>query len=303
LALRVSLLVLAGVALAPRPAGAAACCVSSSVGLPRLRIWEDAAGGLTGAYSWAPGYWDQDATWRGFEGYGEREWRLSAWGLARVHKRVQLYALVPFVINDREGATRQEPDAGLGDVAAAVRYELANVGELGHWPGIALSLGVTAPTGRAIEDSASQLAADTTGRGAWVIAPALVLEQVWGGRFLQATLGGTIPLPRERSDNHQTSRFGPGVQLGLAAGFEAVPGKLVLAGMIRASYETSLSMDGRTVPNSGRADTGVGVSVAWDVGERWTVTAGVDVGLLFSGLGDNQPGRVAGSLGLRYAYF
>ncbi len=293
---------LGGLALA-RDAAAAACCVSSSVGVPRLRMWEDGAVGLTGAFSTAPGQWDADGRFRGFEGYGEREWRLSAFGLVRVQKRVQLYALLPVVLNQRDGTLRSERGGGLGDAQVAARYDLYNVGEAGAWPGVALSLGVLAPLGRPVDESRSQLAADTTGRGAWVLSPALILEQVWGGTFLQGTVGATIPLPRERADTQVSQRFGPGVAVGLASGLEVVPGKVVVGALLRMSWESSLTVDGRTVDNSGRADSGVGLSVAWDFSEHFTAQAGIDVGLLFDHLGDNQPGRVGGSLGLRWASY
>ncbi len=265
-------------------------------------MWEDGAVGLTGAFSTAPGQWDPNGQWHGFGDYGEREWRLSMFGLLRVQKRVQLYGLVPVVLNQRDGTTRSESGGGLGDAQAAARYDLYNVGEAGAWPGVALSLGVLAPVGRPVDESKSPLAADATGRGAWVISPAVTLEQVWGGMFLQATVGATIPLPRERADGH-AQRFGPGVAVGLAGGLELVPGKVVLGALLRLSWESSLELDGRTVDNSGRADSGVGLSVAWDLSEHFTAQAGVDVGLLFSHLGDNQPGRVGGSLGLRWAAF
>lgn len=283
-------------------AEAASCCVSSSVGVPRLRAWEAAAVGVTGAFSTAPGQWDPDGQWRSFRDYGEREWRLSASGLLRVHRRLQLHGLLPVVLNQRDGTARSETGGGLGDLQVAARYDLSSVGEAGAWPGLALSLGVLAPTGRPLDESRSQLGADATGRGAWVISPGMTLEQVWGGRFLQATAAATIPLPHERAD-HVSQRFGPGVVVGLASGLEIVPGQVVLGALLRLSWESSLALDGRTIDNSGRADSAVGLSVAWDATEYLTVQAGVEVGLLLSHLGDNQPGRVGGSLGLRWAAF
>ena len=71
----------------------------------------------------------------------------------------------------------------------------------------------------------------------------------------------------------------------------------------RYAQEGALSLDEELINNSGQSGTSVGSSVSWRRTPHWTVQGGVESGLFINGLGDNQPGRITTTLGLRYGHF
>src|SRR6516165_6251558 len=88
-----ALTIMATLAAAPRPASAAACCVSAtSFGVGRLLAWEDAAAGLQLGHARSLGQWDASGSLRWNAGdYSDGLTTLQVWGIVRVLERVQLH--------------------------------------------------------------------------------------------------------------------------------------------------------------------------------------------------------------------
>ena len=291
-------------ALAPTsPAAAAACCVSATQGAGRLLIWEELAVGITTGTAFGVGYWDENADWHGYGDFAEIEWRSEIWAWVALGERTSAFLGLPAMLTYREAVDVHGLGGGLADIQLAFRYELLAIGELLELPAVAIIASVLAPTGRSMQDATASLGADTTGRGAWVLSLGTSIEKTRLPFFLQLNLSTSLPLPAERSDLGVSQRFGPGLQSSLAGGIEAVPDELVLSLVGRFAWEAPLSIDGSSVDNSSRRDLGAGLAISWRFDPHWTVQAAADLGLFVDGLGDNQPGRITTTIGLRYGYF
>ncbi len=291
---------------APAAAHAAACCMSATAfGAGRLLIWEDFAVGLRTSVSPALGDWDQAGRWRPYRDYADLEWRTELWGMAALSRRASAFARVPWLVNRRasQGATPiDDLGTGLADVSAGLRYELLAVGEYVELPAVALTATVTAPTGRATHDATTPLGVDVTGRGAWVASAGLSLERTHLPWYARLDLGVSIPLPAHRPDVDATQRYG--VELSaVAAGGAELSRDLVLSLVTRASWQAPLTLAGRSIEGSDRADLGLGLAASWRLTPNWTAQAALDTGLFLDGLGDNHPGRITTTLGLRYGHF
>lgn len=298
-----SLAALAALILIPVSARAAACCMSATaVGVGRLLIWEDFAVGLRTSVGAGVGHWDARGRWHTYEGYEEVEARAEAWGLVALGRRAALYAAVPALLSWRRAGDVEAVGGGLGESKLGVRYEVLAIGEYEELPALAAMLTLSAPGSRAMHDARAPLAVDVTTRGAWVLGAGLSMERTLLPWFVRVDVGVTVPLPMERDDVGKTQRFGPGVTGVLALGREVGEG-LVLAASLRATWESTLHLEERPVPNSDRMDLGAALTASWRFDPHWTAQLGVDSGFFTDGGGDNLPGRVVTSLGVRYGHF
>jgi len=295
--------VIAAVARAS-PAAAAACCMSAtSYGVGRLLIWEDFAVGASTSAVHGVGYWDERGEWRPYrDHYSDVEWRSEVWGLVGLDRRTSLYGRVPWALIHRTSPQIDGLGTGLGDVQVGVRYEVLSIGEIAELPALALSAGVVAPTGRSMQEARAPLGADATGRGVWAISAGASLEKTHLPYFVRLDLGGTYSLPAAREGQRGEQQFGPSGLAALAAGLEVAPG-WVLTVIGRLSHEGALTLDGQEVRGSDRTDAGAGLAASWRFDDHWTTQAALSSGVFADGLGDNQPGRVTSTLGLRYGYF
>ncbi len=290
-----------GVVASPRPARAAACCVSAATGgVGRLRIWEQYATGLSASYGLGIGYWDPDSRWHRYRGYGENELRLSWWALGRLGRRWQAWVSLPGLVTWRRAGALHDTNGAVADAQIGVRWDPVLIGEYLGVPGVAVVLTLTAPTGRAPWHSRGDLGADITGRGAWVPAVAVVLEKTHLPWFFQLQVGADVPLPLRRPDTGQEERLGPGVSASFSTGAELVPDVLVLSGSLHGSWHAPVHLAGAVVPNSSQLTTGLGASLSWAATPAWTLVGGVDTGLFFDYLGDNLPGKVDVSVTIRH---
>jgi len=218
-------------ASAPQLAHAAACCISAtSFGVGRLLIWEDFAGGVQLGHARTLGQWDANETlhWNP-DGYSEGISQVQPWAIVRLHQLVQLQAWVPVLINDRWSSSVHQIAGGLGDIGAAVRFEVLSIGALRGFPSFAATVGGIAPTGRRVEQTSPPLFAGTTGRGTWGGSLAIESEYAFFPWFvrLDASVSGFLTF--RRPDTAQRQQYGPLGRVGLSTGREIVPGKLVAA--------------------------------------------------------------------------
>ena len=299
------LLVIATLTLAaPRQGQAAACCMSATAnGMGRLLIWERFALGLRSSVTSAVGYWDEKAGWRGYDdNYRDIEWRSSFWAMAGLGRRWSVYGQLPWVLSFRRvGNLGESNGGGLADIQLGARYELLSIGELLYWPAVAFTASVSLPTGRSVE-SADAGGSGVTSRGAWAFSLGVVLEKTHMPFFARLSLGVTVPLPKHRDDIDKDQRYGPSVQGTLSGGMELVT-NIVLSGILRALWEDKITLDGRRLDDSSRVDMGLGLALSWRFDPHWTLQLAGDTGIFASGLGDNTPGRVTGTIGVRYGYF
>lgn len=285
------------------PAQAAPCCMSATAfGTGRLLIWEDAALGVITSVAAGLGHWDADGDWHAYRGYDELEWRSELWGMLALSRRASVFARAPFVATRRAAGGLDGFGGGLADVSAGLRYELLAIGEYLELPAIALTVSVTAPTGRPTWDATTPLGVDVTGRGAWALAAGVSLEHTQLPWFVRLDLGTVVPLPAERPDLGVDQRFGPELVSALGGGVEVSDG-VVTSLVARLTWASAIVLDGRTVGDSERLDLGLGAALSWRLEHHWTLQVALDTGLFASGLGDNQPGRLTGTLGLRYGVF
>ena len=296
----VALLILAAAA----PARAAACCMSATAnGVGRLLVWEEFALGLSTSMSYGTGRWTTDGEWLPYsEDYTDIEWRTQLWGMFRLSEKWFAYGQLPWLVNQRGSGELQNVDGGLADVQAGVRYELLQIGEILELPTIAVTGAVTAPTGRSAVDADGSLMSDATGRGAWALSAGLSLEKTILPWYVRLDLSASLPLPSTRADLGVSQQYGPSGEVALMGGLEVASG-LVVSVFGRYAQEGALSVDEELTLNSGQTGLSVGSSVSWRLTPHWTVQAGVETGLFIDGLGDNRPGRITTTLGLRYGHF
>ncbi len=285
-------------------AEAAACCLSSSAfGLGRLASWEQAAVIVGGSVSPVSGSWDDQGAWHANPAdYSENEWRTQLSALVALHERLQLSGRLPWVLTQKAAGPLNESGHGLGDSQLALRYEPVYQGEYDYLPELALNLGATVPTGRAMTGAQTILGSDVTGRGAWMLSASLTAELARAFWFVQLGGGLTYALPMAGDAPGETQQFGPGVQATLAGGIELTRG-LVASLVARYSWEAEVRVNGQPVARSRAFDFGGGPALAWQFIPQLTLQAGLDLGLFTAHTGENRQGRTAGNLAFRYAYF
>jgi hypothetical protein len=293
------------VALPPRTASAAACCISAtSFGVGRLLIWEDFAAGVLVGHSWSLGQWDANGSLQpNPPGFNDGVTLVQPWAIVRISERVQVQAWVPFLFNDRNVGDQSQFAGGIGDMGVAVRYEVLAIGEYEGLPSFGVTVGGLAPSGTRVEQTLPPLMAGTTGRGSWAASLALEAEYAWLPWFLRAEVAGTYYFPFQRQDGGLTQQWGPLLQAGVSAGREVVADKLVLALGLLGEWETAYKLEGVTLPSSSAFSISAALSSSWRVSPHWTLNAVLTNSIWPDGLGTNRDARIGLSLGVRYGYF
>jgi hypothetical protein len=260
-------------------------------------VHEDAVAGLQLNGMGVTGSYSPTGEYRGNSpGASEFDFEEDILGTLRVLPRGQITLLVPWIQTQRTVPGASEMGGGLGDINLSARYDFLLARESLHVPGIALLLGATFPTGKAVDvpNPSYPLGTDATGTGAYQATAGLGLEQVYGPVLLGVTGMLSYPFPRSV----------PGIgtqQLGLlffgvaqaAYTFEN-EAALGLALTYQGSGDTTISgapspaLDGRQL-HSGRAKTVVALAGALPVGDGWRLQANLSQGVPISGLGQNMP--------------
>ena len=277
------------VALAlPGRAAAQSCCAGASALTPaRLALHEDALVGLQ--LKAADLYGSFDGTRHFFgasEGAKELDFEQDLAGSVRVFKRGQLSAILPMVETYRSVPGLSEAGGDLGDVQLGARWDFTIPGSSVRIPGIALAAGVTLPTGRAPESATKLLATDATGTGAFQGSLALAVEQTFGPWLVNVTGSMAWRSARTVGDVHAQQ----GLQfVTVAAGGYSFPSGPVLALTLAYTAELDASINGATLPGSGRAATRIGVAGGLPFNDLWRMQGGLSTDLPIRFFGLNQP--------------
>jgi hypothetical protein len=297
------LALLAALLLGSSRADAAACCLSSSAfGIGRLASWEDFAFILGTSASPVAGNWDALGTWHPNPGdYSENELRAHLSALVALHDRLQLSGRLPWVMTTKSAGPLSESGNGLGDSQLALRYEPVFQGEVAWLPEIAVTAGLTMPTGRPTSAAQTILGSDVTGRGAWMLSASVVFELARDIWFAQVGGGLTYALPQAGVEPGTTQQLGPGVQVTVAGGIQVLK-PLVVSVVGRYGWEGQVVVDGKPLPQSRQYDLGIGPALAWKITQALTLQAGADFGIPASGLGENRQGRATFNLAMRWAH-
>lgn len=286
---------------APRSARAAACCGTGfGTGL-RLARSERMAATLALRAQDLRGTWD--ATGRHTPspaGVIDREYRVELRALTRVGSSLQLGVILPWVHAFKRFPPESGEGSGPGDVAALARWDFVPVGGSGAWPGIAATLGVTAPTGRPTHRARDRLGADVTGIGAWEVRPGIAIEKSWWTGWtaiLSASVGLRLPYDRESGLGGQV-RLGPRAQVLAAAGPSWTNGLGLLVGLLH-EREAPPVIDGARVEGAARARTAALAIASFEIDDHWQPFGSVQIDLPVNGLGRNELASWAFAIGLR----
>jgi hypothetical protein len=275
------------------PALGQACCAGGSAITPaRLQLHEDYAIGfethatdITGSFlgtSYVPNP----------SGSSEVDLGEDVLAAARFLERGQVSLDIPVLATYRADPGLSDFGGGIGDINLGARWDFITAAESLHLPGIAALVGVTVPTGRPADaPSASILAANATGIGAFQLTGGLAFEKIFGDHLL-VDLTGLVSqrLPRTVEIGGQTIQETLGLQLfAIAAVGWAFDNGIGLAVSGTFTGELDAVLDGQRVPQSGRSLTTFSFSGSFPVTDDWRLQGSVFDDPQLSGLGANQP--------------
>jgi hypothetical protein len=265
-------LILASLALAPRAARAQACCVGTGLVTPaRLRVFEDYGAGVQTHVRSVLGSFDAGGDYvRSPPGADELDLEQDLFGAMRIG-RFQVALKLPFLETGRRETGVSAFGGGVGDVSASLRYDVIYAGDRPWWPGIAILAGLSAPTGRTVEESGDPTAA--TGIGSFEGNLGLSVEQVIGRSFVSAT--AFLSQQASRTVGTVTQSFGPRVTAILAGGY-VLANELTLGGFVQATRR------------SDQALVTAGAAAALPLGDYWRVQGTLSGDVPLSGWGHLQ---------------
>lgn len=293
------------IAAVPGRALAAACCASAtSFGIGRLLVWEEWAAGVQLGHARSLGQWDSQGglRWNGSD-FLDGLTTAQAWGIVRLHDRVQLQGWLPTVVEDRRSVSELQIAGGVGDAGAAVRLEILGIGEYQGLPSFAVTAGALAPTGKRVEETSPPLFAGATGRGAWAGFLAIEAEYARLPWFAKLDAGITGYLPFTRPDTGDRQQYGPMLQVTLSTGREILPDALVAAVALTGEWEAPIEIEGAGVPGSRAYQYALSGSLSWRASPHWTLVGSVTNNLWPDGAGMNRDARLGFTLGVRHGWF
>ena len=286
----------------PHDARAAACCGSGHGLGQRLSRGERAA--LTLAVRGADRFGSNDPQGQFFPtpaGTLDGEGRAELSGLFAPVPRLQLGVAIPFVLNVRQFGSDSAHGGGLGDVAASARFDIVPLATSKAWPAIALTAGLTVPTGRSTSDARNVLAADATGLGVFEFRPGVFLEKSFSGEAT-AIFAGSLGLRSPSTDARgEPVQLAPRLRLLAAAGPIFDNGLSLSMGLIH-EREQAPSIGGVTSPNADRYRTALLAFVGYDLSPRFTLLGSCELDLPWNGASKNEPTSAAFSIGLRRSF-
>lgn len=279
----------------PRSAAAQACCASAGLIAPmRLRSYEDLAVGMEGRGRSVFGAFDAAGTYDGAQA-GESEWSLEQhlFAAMRLFDRGQIAALVPFIETRRTLSGVAASGGGVGDVAVSARYDFIEAGAHRILPGVALLLGVLAPTGTPPERATDRWAAGATGKGSWEGTLGIGLEQGFEPYFI--TLNALVTLRTSREVMGVNESFAPRFA-GIIAVGRVLP-HLTTLGLFASALRQGENRDGSgSIPGSGSSLLTVGLASTVSPTDQWRFQGTLFGNVPGGGWGRNETAGAGASL-------
>ena len=291
-----------GVALAlvSRDALAQACCAGGSPAQPaRLQVHEQwLVGGRLGVRRQRG--WFDGASRPHDDPAGTAEQGLSAevFGTVRLLSHAQVTLTVPALLTERASPSRSARGGGVGDLGAAVRWDLFHAPRSHPWPGLALVGGATLPTGRSAEDAHRPLGVDATGAGSAALSAGVALEETWRAVAVVAMAQVGRRLPRTTAAGREV----PGWHLQglLSASWVAFSGR-ALGALVRLDHEAAPALGGQQ--GQGRRTLALGPFVHLPLGEGSRLQIAATVAPLVAGLGRNAPADASAQATLAWGFY
>ncbi len=226
----------------------------------------------------------------------DRELRFEARVITKLGRSFQIGAIVPYVVTDRRFGDRASRGSGPGDVSLLSRYDFVRVGGENGLPGIALTLGLTVPTGRSPDRARDALGTDVTGSGAWEARPGIAIEKIWWtGWYVFGGVGVGFFAPFKRDDG-STIALGPRM-LAVVAGGKSFTNGLSFALGATHEQEAAPRTDGLRV-GANRARTSALAFAGYEIDDNWQVLAS----LLVDVIGREQIAATTIGFGIRRAW-
>lgn len=280
--------------LTPTRSFGQACCASGASLTPvRLDLHERVLAGLqVGAFD-QHGSFDTAARYRETPTEAsDLELRGVLFGTFAPSRRVQLSVLAPWV-ETRRVAARTPPEwgGGLGDVAAAARFEPVQLREYGAAPSVALLGTLTAPTGTPPEQAKNLLGSDSTGAGVWRLGGGLALEKAHSAFLFNLTSSLSTALSRTADGVHYT--YGLRLDTSLAVGY-AVTHYWNTA--LALAHEVEGAPESNGVKGVGRRRIDASLIVTHSLDDGLRLQGSVTLTPPLSGLGRNEIARAGGTL-------
>lgn len=280
----------------PRETRAAACCGSGQSVALRLGPVETSAVGVFATAQDVRGHWNASGRYVDGGDARDRELRFEARALTKIGRSIQVGAIVPYVRTERRYGDLHGVGSGFGDVTLLSRYDFVRVGGENGLPGIALTFGLTLPTGRSPERARHALGTDVTGTGTFEARPGIVVEKIWwNGWFVIGAASVGFLGPSRRADGGSVA-LGPRFLSLLAAGKGFTNGFSFALGGTH-EQEAAPRADGLRV-GANRARTSALAFVGYELDDNWQVLATVLVDVI----GREQLAGTTIGLGIRRAW-
>jgi hypothetical protein len=258
-----------GSALASENVRAASCC-GGGFASPSLILGDDNAS-LAADLSYSniatevssSGYWEN-------RGAAESLETLRLQGAHIFEDRFQVGASVPVVSRSRAGST----STGFGDIAVNLGYETLPDWDYSVWRPHGVSyVTLTAPTGRAVQESTEALQLDARGRGFWAVGLGTTLTKAVGKYDFSGTVEGHRSFAREvkTSTLEGEIRPGYGALFSVGAGYNIRDTRV--GASVAFNYEDAIATTGTiNSPGSPAQVITAGVAISQMIGDAWAVS-------------------------------
>jgi len=273
-----------------RQAVAQACCAGGALVTPaRLALHEDYGVGIQTRARSNLGSFDpagRFASSMGAEEILEQDFAASL----RISERGQASVVLPAVQTHREAGALTEWGGGLGDLAVTGRYDFLLASESLAWPGVALLVGVTFPTGTPPDQAKRRLATDATGAGTYDATVGVAVEKTHGHAY--AGLSGWVTHRFDRTvsvSGALSMRESFGLRwTALAVGGYVFDSEAALALYLNVFGEGDATIDGAGAQNTSLRLTTAGAAAVVPFRDVWRLQAALFSDLMVSGLGRNE---------------
>jgi hypothetical protein len=140
---------------------------------------------------------------------------------------------------------------GLGDIAGTLGFEALPDWDYSSWrpKGLAF-LQITAPTGRAVNESTALYQLDSRGRGFWAVGSGFLFTKAWGDLDVFSEWDGHRSFPKDYANSESSGRLTPGWGGNAGGGAGYSWKNLRFGGALTWTYEDPVSVSG-TVNSQG----------------------------------------------------